>query len=63
MDYGIMQTLNDVKYIQEFMKKLISLGTLQENGFSYKSNGDMDIMKVSKCALIVMRANRIVGNI
>lgn len=54
MDIGGMQTLNDVRYIFELVNNMISLGTLA-NGFSYKSDGDMDIMKVSNGAFIVMR--------
>lgn len=42
---------------------LISLGTLQENGFSHRSDRDKDILKVNKGALTVMRKNMTVGNI
>lgn len=42
---------------------MISLGTLHANNFSYRSDEDMDIIKVRKGALIVMRAKSIVGNI
>lgn len=39
------------------------LGTLQADGFSYRSDEDKDIMNVSKSELIVMRAMRTIGNI
>ena len=35
----------------------------QSNGFSYRSNGDMDIMKVNKGALTMTRARRTASNI
>lgn len=39
------------------------LGTLQENGLSYKCDGDMEIVKVNKGSLEVMRAYKIMSNI
>lgn len=63
MDDGGMWTLNEVRYITKLRKNLISLGTLQENGFSYRSEGDRGNMKVSKSALIMMRGNRVACNI
>ncbi|CAJ2662759.1 unnamed protein product [Trifolium pratense] len=63
MDDGGVRTLTDVRYIPELRKNLISLGTLQAHGYSYKSDGDRDILKVSKGALTVMRAKRTAGNI
>lgn len=56
-------TFNDVRYIQKMRHKLISLGTLQANGFSYKSDGYRDILKVSKGELTMMRTNRIIQTI
>lgn len=44
MDDSGVRTLNEVRYIPELSKNLISLCTLQENGFSYKSHGDNEIM-------------------
>lgn len=46
MDDGSVWKLNDVKYIQQFRKNLISPYTLQENGASYMSDGYTDIMIV-----------------
>lgn len=51
-----MQTLDEVRYIPKLRKNLISLGTLQKNGFYYKFDGDTNIMKLSKGELIEMRA-------
>lgn len=63
MNAGSVRILKEVKYILEFMKNLISLCTLHENYFSYRSNGDMHIMKVSKGVLFVTRERRTEGNI
>lgn len=52
VDCGV-GTLNDVKYISELRKRLISSYTLHANDFS----------KVNKGALTVMRPIRIAGNI
>ena len=42
-------------------KNLISLGTLDSNGYCYKSeNGSM---KVSKGAMVVMKGQKVEGNI
>lgn len=46
IDNGCEQTLNDVKYIAKSRKNLIFLGSPHENGFIYKSDGDMNIMEV-----------------
>lgn len=44
MDDSGMRILNDGRYILKLRKKLISLSTLQENGFSYRNDGDGDII-------------------
>ena len=50
---GVIRTLCDVRHVTNLRKNLISLGTLDNNGFSYKyANG---VMKVSKGVLTVMR--------
>lgn len=63
MDDKDMQSSNEVRYTLEFIKSLISLDTLDKNGFSYKSDQNKGIMKVSKGDLIVMRANKTTNNI
>ena len=50
---GVIGTLCDVRHVHDLRKNLISLGTLDGNGFYYKfSNG---AMKVSKGVLTVMK--------
>ena len=43
---GVVRALCDVRHIPDLRKNLISLGTLDCNGFSYKSTSG--VMKVSK---------------
>ena len=50
---GIVRTLCDVRHVPDLRKNLISLGTLDCNGFSYKSTNG--VMKVSKGAMTVMK--------
>lgn len=42
---------------------LISLGTLQANGYSFRLDGDRDIMRISNGAMKVMVARRTTCNI
>lgn len=42
---------------------MIFLGIIKENAFSHTYDGDMDIMKIYKGALMIMREKTIVGNI
>ena len=58
---GVIRTLCDVRHVPDLRKNLISLGTLYSNGFSYKyANG---VMKMSKGVLIVMKGQKMEGNI
>ena len=58
---GVIRTLCDVRHVPNQMKDLISLGTLEGNCFSYKSvNG---VMKVRKGVVIVMKGQKLAGNI
>jgi hypothetical protein len=50
---GVVRTLCDVRYVPEVKNNLISLGTLDLNGYSYKSVGR--VMKVTKSAMVVMK--------
>ena len=50
---GIVRTLLDVKHVPELKKNLISLGTLDSNGCTYKAGGG--VMRISKGALVVMK--------
>ena len=59
---GVVRTLKDVRHVLDLKKKtLISLGTLSSNGFRYKyENG---IIKVSKGAMVMMKGQKVDGNI
>ena len=50
---GVVRMLCDVRYIPDLRKNLISLGTLDSNGFSYKFASG--VMKVSKGVMTVMK--------
>ena len=58
---GVVRTLCDVRHVPDLRKNLISLGTLDCNGFSYKSTSR--VMKVSKCVMTVMKGQKLAGNI
>ncbi|XP_052174285.1 retrovirus-related Pol polyprotein from transposon TNT 1-94 isoform X1 [Diospyros lotus] len=51
---GSIRTLTSVRYVPELKKKLISVGELAKNGYSYSGCGD--ILKVAKGSLICMKA-------
>ena len=58
---GVVRTLCDVRHVLDLRKNLISLGTLDCNGFSYKSTSE--VMKVSKGAMTMMKWQKVAGNI
>ena len=58
---GVVRTLCDVRPILDLRKNMISLGTLDCNGFSYKSTSGA--MKVSKGVMIVMKGQKLASNI
>jgi hypothetical protein len=51
---GIIRTLTDVRHVPELKKNLISLGVLDSGG--HKFTGQGGVLKVSKGALVVMKA-------
>ncbi|KAK2973986.1 hypothetical protein RJ640_020432 [Escallonia rubra] len=53
MHDGIVRTLTDVRHVPELRKILISLGTLDSNGCSYRAAGG--VMRIMKDALVVMK--------
>ena len=61
MFYGVIRTLCDVRHVPDLRKNLISLGTLDDNSFNYKSSNE--VMKVRKGVLIVMKGQKLAGNI
>uniref|UniRef100_A0A2N9HFB8 CCHC-type domain-containing protein n=1 Tax=Fagus sylvatica TaxID=28930 RepID=A0A2N9HFB8_FAGSY len=58
---NVVRTLGEVRHVPEMKKNLISLGTLDSKGYSYKS--EHGIMNVSKGAMVVMRGQKKSGNI
>jgi hypothetical protein len=50
---GVVRTLCDVRLVPKVEKNLILLGTLNLNGYGYKSVGG--VMKVTKAAMVVMK--------
>lgn len=63
LDDGGVHTLSEVHYVPELRKKLIFLGTIQSNDYSFLSDINIYIMLVSKGATTMMTTNRIAGNI
>uniref|UniRef100_A0A2N9IUP8 CCHC-type domain-containing protein n=1 Tax=Fagus sylvatica TaxID=28930 RepID=A0A2N9IUP8_FAGSY len=61
MSDGVVRTLEEVRHILDMRKNLISLGTLDSKGYSYKSENG--IMKVSKGAMVVMTGQKISCNV
>ncbi|KAH7550154.1 hypothetical protein JRO89_XS13G0144400 [Xanthoceras sorbifolium] len=57
MHDGVIRTLTDVRHIPELKRNLISLSTLDSNG--YKFTGGDGVLKVAKGSLIVMKAEKI----
>ena len=51
---GIARTLGDVKHVLDLKRNLISLSTLDLKGYKYTGEGEA--LKVSKCVLVVMKA-------
>ena len=58
---SVTRTLCDVRHVPDLRKNLISLGTLESNGFNYKSTNG--VMKVSKGVLTMMKGQKLAGNI
>ncbi len=58
---GVVRTLEEVRYIQDMRKNLISLETLDSKDYSYKSENG--IMKVSNGAMDVMKGQKISRNV
>ena len=61
MSDGVVRTVCDVRHVPDLRNNLISLGTLDCNGFSYKSTSE--VMKVSKGAMTMMKWQKLAGNI
>ena len=50
---GVIRTLCDVRHVNDLRKNMISLGTLDANGFNYKSGNG--VIMVRKCVLVVIK--------
>ncbi|KAE8681185.1 Detected protein of unknown function [Hibiscus syriacus] len=63
MHDGSVRTLSGVRHIPDLKKNLISLGTLQKNGFIPKADEDRETIRIVKGALTVMKGKMTAGNI
>ena len=54
---GVVRVLSNVRHILDLRKNLISLGVLEDLGYSYTSKGE--IMKITKGALMVMKGQKV----
>jgi len=50
---GIVMTLTDVRHVPDLKKNLVSLGTLDSQGYRYSAEGG--VMRVSKGASVVIK--------
>ena len=50
---GVVRFLSNVRHVLDLRKNLISLGVLDDLGYSYSSNGG--IMKITKGTLMVIK--------
>lgn len=53
---GIVRTFNDVRYVPELKKNLISLGLLDSQGCTYTAEGGK--LKITKGALVIMKGQK-----
>ena len=54
---GIVRVLSNVRHVPDLRKNLISLGALDDLGYSYSSKGG--IMKITKGTLMVMKGQKV----
>jgi len=54
---GIARTLSNVRHVSDLKKNLISLGTLDSNGYKFLVEGE--VLRVSKGSLVVMKGNKV----
>ena len=53
---GVVRVLSNVRHVPDLRKNLISLGVLDDLGYSYSLKGG--IMKITKGALMVMKGHK-----
>jgi GAG-pre-integrase domain/gag-polypeptide of LTR copia-type len=56
-NHGIIRTLTGVRHIPDLTKNLISLGSLEDAGCKFQSDGG--VLKVLKCALTFMKVKKV----
>jgi len=56
MHDGIVRTLSDIRHVPDLKKNLISLGTLDSNGYKFSAEGG--VFRVSKGSLVVMKGKK-----
>ena len=54
---GVVRVFEDVRHIPDLRKNLISLGVLDDLGYSYSSKGR--VMKITKCILLVIKGQKV----
>ena len=54
---GVVRVFNNVRYVPDLRKNLISLRVLDDLGYSYSSKDG--IMRITKCALMVMKGHKV----
>lgn len=54
---GIVRALTDVRQVPDLRKNLISLGTLDSKGYTYRDGGES--IRVSNDALVVMKGKKV----
>ena len=57
MHNGIVRTLSNVRHVPDLKKKLISLDTLDSNGYKFSAEGG--VLRVSKGSLVVMKGKKV----
>ena len=58
---GVVRTLCNVINIPDLRKNLISLVTLDRNGFNFKFKNR--VLKLSKCVMTMMKGHKLLGDI
>ena len=55
-------TLTNVKHVPDLKKNLMSLGFLEQSGYSFSNCAKSEVLNISNGAMIVMRDRRIENN-
>jgi len=57
MHDGIVRILSNVRHVPNLKRNLISLGTLDSNGYKFPAEGG--VLRVSKGSLVVMKGKKV----